>query len=93
VGWDSQSNPNLEITNLSLKKIIISFQTYNAITSSDFFFFVANFTIFRKIFSERNILLDIPQQTKKISEIATIAYNMIGCLRFYTFIFLISQFF
>jgi len=33
------------------------------------------------------------QQTKKNSKIAIIAYNMTGCLRFYTFIFLISHFF
>lgn len=60
MGWDSESNPNLEITNLSLKKKFFSFQTYNAITTSSEFFLWRIFTIFRKIFSQRNILLNIP---------------------------------
>lgn len=67
------------------KRKFFLFQTYNAITSSDFFF-VANFHHFQKgIFCYTFlVVLEIffYQQTKKNSKIATIAYNMIGCFSF-----------
>jgi hypothetical protein len=61
-------------------------------------FFMVNFHHFQKgIFCYTFLVVlekQICQQTKKNPKIATIDYNiMIGCLRFYTFIFLNVNFF
>jgi len=52
------------------------------------------FAILRKIFSKKKILPEIPffysKYSKNLTKIVMIAYNMQWCLRFYTFMFLVS---
>jgi hypothetical protein len=58
------------------------------------FFLWRIFAFLRKIFSENKILSEFPyfirKNSKNLTKIVMIAYNMQGCLRFYTFMFLIS---